>query len=118
MHSTTKTLLLVVILGLPVVCAHADGDLMPLDPAQANISIYEPAQRAIIGWNGQTEIMILSVDARTSAKNAKVLQFVPLPSRPTRVEEGSFDSFQGVQGMIAIHRPTALELGIPSAGGG
>lgn len=118
MHCTTETLLIAAVLVLAGQCALADGGLMPLDSAQANISIYEPAQRAIIGWNGQTEIMILSIDARTSAKNAKVLHFVPLPSRPTRVEEGSFDSFEGLQEIIAIHRPTALELGIPSAGGG
>ena len=43
--------------------------------------IYEPAQNAIIAWNGKEEILVLTTDLRSS-KPTKVLEVLPL--RPNR----------------------------------
>jgi hypothetical protein len=107
--------LLVVMVSAGAV-AWADGGFMPLEKANANISIYEPAQRAILAWNGKTEVLILSVDAHSTAQRAKILQFVPLPAKPTKVEEGSFAAFEAVQQAIDRRRPTWERL--EARGGG
>ena len=62
------------------------------------VSVYEPGQKAIVAWNGQEEILILSTDV-TSSQEALVLEILPLPSEP-RVEAASFQSFERIQEMI------------------
>ena len=56
------------------------------------VSLQESGQNAIVAWNGDEEIIILSTDAKSS-ESTLVLEVLPLPSNPTTVEEGSFDSF-------------------------
>jgi hypothetical protein len=56
------------------------------------VSLQESGQNAIVAWNGDEEVIILSTDARSSEATL-VLEVLPLPSNPTTVEEGSFDSF-------------------------
>jgi hypothetical protein len=90
--------------------AQADRGMIPLVAADANISIHEPAQRAIVAWNGKTQVLILSVDVHSTGEDAKVLHFMPLPAEPTKVEEGSFDSFEAVQQAIDRRRPTWFQL--------
>jgi hypothetical protein len=62
------------------------------------VSVYEPGQKAILAWNGQEEILILSTDV-TSTQETLVLEILPLPSRP-EVEAASFQSFTAIQDMI------------------
>ncbi|MCK4352546.1 DUF2330 domain-containing protein [candidate division WOR-3 bacterium] len=81
--------------------ASADKGMIPI--SMPNISIYEPGQKAIIGWNGKKEIMILSVDARADTE-CKVLEILPLPSEPV-VDSGSFESFKEVQKLIRKNAP-------------
>jgi len=52
----------------------------------------ETGQNAIVAWNGDEEVIILSTDVKSS-EYTLVLEVLPLPSNPTKVEEGSFDSF-------------------------
>ena len=66
----------------------ADGGLIPLIPT-TDVSIYGPGQKAIIAWNGEEEILILSTDVYTS-EDSPVLRIVPLPSNPTAIEKGNF----------------------------
>ncbi|MDI6839837.1 MAG: DUF2330 domain-containing protein [bacterium] len=68
-----------------------------------DISIYEPGQKAIIGWDGNNEVMILAVDARADTE-CKVLEILPLPSKPT-VDEGNFKSFEEIQRLIRKNAP-------------
>jgi len=56
------------------------------------VSLQESGQNAIVAWNGSEEVIILSTDA-TSSESTMVLEVLPLPSNPIKVEEGSFDSF-------------------------
>jgi len=74
---------------------YADRGMIPVDP---EVSVYEPGQKAILAWNGQEEIMILSTDV-TSTQETMVVEILPLPSKPT-VEAASFQSFEEIQGLI------------------
>ena len=58
-----------------------------------HVHLDQSAQNAIVAWNGQEEIIILSVDIKSDAK-ATALRILPLPSDPTEIKEGSFDSFE------------------------
>jgi len=74
-------ILLAVLLSL-VQNVWADRGMVSVQP---NVSVCEPGQKAIIAWNGTTEILILSTDIFASSV-AKVLEILPLPSNPTEVE--------------------------------
>lgn len=72
----------------------ADGGMISWPSRfDAKINLVESAQNAIVAWNGEEEILILSNDI-ASSESGTILRMVPLPSNPTRIEEGSFDSFQ------------------------
>ncbi|HUU43560.1 MAG TPA: DUF2330 domain-containing protein [Planctomycetota bacterium] len=45
------------------------------------INVEEPAQRAIIAFNGTREVLILQTDVR-AAEETRVVEFMPLPSKP------------------------------------
>jgi len=68
--------------------ASADCGGIPFKPS---VQIFEPNQRAVIGFNGREEILLLSTDLRAS-ESTKVLQVLPLPSEP-KVTKGDFDLF-------------------------
>jgi hypothetical protein len=86
-------LMLVMLLVFPAACG--DGGIV--GPPQ--IHIQEKAQNAIVAWNGTEEVLILSVDIQSS-ESTKVLRIIPLPSNPTNVSEGSFDSFTKLQDIV------------------
>jgi hypothetical protein len=67
-------------------------------PVTPGVSVREPGQKAIIAWNGQMEILILSTDV-TATVETLVLEILPLPSKPV-VEAASFQTFQTIQEMI------------------
>ncbi len=79
----------------------ADKGMIPIIP---DISVYEPGQKAIIGWNGEKEILILSTDVYSSQRT-KVLEILSLPSKPERIEMGSFESFEVINELIFEHAP-------------
>jgi len=95
--------------------ARADGGMIPWPP---QVSLREAGQKAIIAWNGTEEALILSTDVRSS-ESATVLQFVPLPSNPTKVEEGTFSSFENLVKMVNQKiRALGRYRGLPTAGYG
>lgn len=65
-----------------------DKGLLPILP----VVVYEPGQKAIISWNGSHELLILSADMYSESET-KVLEILPLPSIPSIIELGSFESF-------------------------
>lgn len=81
---------------------YGDRGMIPIVP---EVSVYEPGQKAIIAWNGTEEILILSTDV-TSSEETLVLEMLPLPSNPEKIELASFESFQEVQSLIWKHMPT------------
>ena len=80
--------------------ALADRGMVPI----SDVSVYGPGQKAIIAWDGEQEILVLSTDAYASGDSA-VLEILPLPSEPQRIEKGDFASFIQVQELINTHFP-------------
>lgn len=66
------------------------------DPLQ--VSVFEPKQRAIILWNGEEEVLLLSTDQRAT-RPSSVLEVIPLPNEP-KVQLGSFETFQNAQALV------------------
>jgi hypothetical protein len=89
----TLAFIIVVFFSYPLVYADRGG--LPITPG---VSIYEPGQKAIVAWNGQEEILILSTDVHSSQETL-VLEILPLPSKP-EIELASFQAFETIQDMI------------------
>ncbi|RLG75577.1 MAG: hypothetical protein DRO23_03535 [Thermoprotei archaeon] len=89
------------------------------------ITIFEPGQKAIIGWNGSVEVLILSNDLMGEIVSpsefkgeVQVLEILPLPSLP-KIEKGSEESFRTLVNYInsrisrkAIIRPAFEYAGL------
>ncbi|MFW6295542.1 MAG: DUF2330 domain-containing protein, partial [Halanaerobium sp.] len=82
-----KTIILTfIIAAIFSITASADRGSIPFT---AGVDIFEPSQDALIAWNGKEEILILSTELYAS-EPTKVLQVLPLPSKPT-VKKSSRD---------------------------
>ena len=93
-------LLLPSLLLLLAPSANADRGMVPV----SDVSIYGPGQKAIIAWNGEEEILILSTDLYASG-DSMVLELLPLPSAPQRIEQADFASFLAIEETIEEHLP-------------
>jgi len=82
------------------------GDRMII-PVEPDVSVFEPAQKAIIAWNGTEEILVLSTDVNSEA-GTFALEIMPLPSNPKKIEKASFESFETVQSLIWANVPTNM----------
>ncbi len=95
LRTTVASVLFVLLVSILLPLAYADRGGLPIIPG---VSIYEPGQKAIVAWNGNEEILILSTDVRAS-EQTMILEILPLPSKP-EIGSGSFQSFQNLQEMI------------------
>jgi hypothetical protein len=84
----------------------ADRCSMPMRPPtmKENIDVFDAGQKAIICWKDGEELMVLSTD-KYATTQSKVLEFMPLPSKPSRVEEFKEPCFEGLARLIEAHRP-------------
>ena len=57
------------------------------------VELNQSAQNAIVAWDGQEEILILSIDLEGSFEGT-ALRIIPLPSNPAEIKEGNFQSFE------------------------
>jgi hypothetical protein len=80
---------------------------MGMVPVEPSVSIYEPGQKAIIAWNGHEEILILSTDVNAAGETL-VLEIMPLPSNPKKIEKASFESFVTIQNLLDAHARVVL----------
>jgi hypothetical protein len=80
--------------------ALADRGSIPFKPG---VKIFEPNQRAMIAWNGEEEILLLSTDLRAS-EPTKVLEVIPLPAEP-RVTKGDVEVFRKATELINSKLP-------------
>lgn len=78
-------------------------------PFQPEVTIFEPNQRALIAWNGEEEILLLSTDLRAS-RATKVLEVMPFPAEP-RVKKGDVGVFRRAVKLInsKVIRPQAAK---------
>ena len=72
--------------------------------AKADVKVSSEAQNAIVAWDGQRELLVLST-ALSATGEATVLEFLPLPAAPTRVEKAPEGIFDAVERLIADHAP-------------
>ncbi len=95
--------------------AHGDGGLIPFQP---KVKVFEPNQNALIAWDGQEEILILSTDTHASVPT-KALEVIPMRSEPA-VKEADPEIFAKAQRLIDENRlrqdPPAMPAGPPGAG--
>ncbi len=96
--------LLVLLLLSTLPTALADRGMIPIEP---DVSVYEPGQKAIVAWNGEEEILILSTDVNAGG-DTHVLEIMPVPSNPKVIEKASFESFIAIQNLIWERAPMAL----------
>jgi hypothetical protein len=73
--------------------AKANGGVWMWPP---NIHVDQTDQNAIIGWNGEEEMLILSTNWEKPAdsQSATLLKVVPLPSEPSEIKEGETEVFE------------------------
>lgn len=83
-------LLIIFLVLISPILVFADGGMVIWPPT---IELEQSAQNAIVAWDGSEEIIILSIDIESS-DNATTLRIIPLPSNPSEVKEGSFESFE------------------------
>jgi hypothetical protein len=75
--------------------ARADCGSIPFKPW---VEVFEPNQRAVIAWDGQEEILLLSTDLRAS-EPTKVLEVIPFRSEP-EVSKGDVEVFRKATALI------------------
>jgi hypothetical protein len=75
--------------------AQADRGAIPFDP---DVRVFVPTQTALIAWDGDEEVMILTTDLRAS-DSTKVLEVMPFPSEPV-VSEGDMEVFSKAVSLI------------------
>lgn len=74
----------------------ADGGMIVWPP---DVHLDQSAQNAIVAWDGQEEIIILSNDIQGESQST-VLRVIPFPSDPTEIKEGDFESFEKLTQII------------------
>jgi hypothetical protein len=73
----------------------ADRGMIPVRP---DVQIFEPNQRAMIAWNGDEEILLLSTDVYAS-DSTLLLEVLPLPTEPG-VKKGDLETFRRATSLI------------------
>ena len=73
----------------------SDRGMVPL----ADVSVYGPGQKAIVAWNGEEEVLILSTDVRADERTT-ILEVLPLPSQPDLIEKTDLAPFMAVQDLL------------------
>ena len=73
----------------------ADGGMIGL----SDVLVYGPGQNAIIAWDGEREILILSINVYAESETT-ALHVVPLPAEPDSIEQGDFKSFEHLAGLL------------------
>jgi hypothetical protein len=96
LYRLAALILLIALVNVPQPClADRGGWNISTEP----VTLTESGQKAIIGWDGQTEVLCLATDV-SSSRQAIVIEFLPLPSEP-KVTLGSRETFDVVQKVLA-----------------
>ncbi len=60
----------------------------------------EPAQRAVIAWNGKEEILVLKTEERSLVGKGAMLSFLPLPGKPIDVRKADQKLFDRAYDLV------------------
>jgi hypothetical protein len=85
--------------------AHADRGSIPFMPG---VKVFEPTQRAMICWNGEEEILLLTTDLHASSPT-KVLEVMPFPTEP-KATKGDAEVFRKATDLINRKLRQALAI--------
>src|SRR4030042_4709136 len=97
-HACTSAITAIMaILLIPSLICRADRGGWHVDTEP--VTLTESGQKAIIGWDGQNQVLCLATD-RSASRNTKVIEFLPLPSQP-KVTLGDRESFNAVERLLA-----------------
>ncbi len=110
-------ILIFTIISLILLTGIAFSDMGAIVPDEM-VNLTEPAQRAIIAYDGFSEILILSTDL-SSQQNTKAVRFIPFPSKVT-VKEGNKETFKNLEKLIKkynLHYLTFYRSGEPKKEG-
>lgn len=80
----------------------ADRGMVMIDPP--HVIFTESEQQAIIAWDGQEELLLLSTGV-SSSEPAHVLEVLPVPNNVTEVKEGDMESFKDLTRIINSKLP-------------
>jgi hypothetical protein len=100
-------------LTILVMSAHADRGSIPFTPG---VKVFEPTQRAMICWNGDEEILLLTTDLHASAPT-RVLEVMPLPAEP-KATKGDVEVFRKATDLINRKLRQTLALKSSKSRGG
>ncbi|MDI6917130.1 MAG: DUF2330 domain-containing protein [Thermoplasmatales archaeon] len=110
------TLLLFPVVNYGAAPVKGDGGMLPLFETW----LHQSSQNAIVAWNGNEEILILSTNVK-SGTNGTAVQILPLPSYP-EIKEGNESSFHKVAEIVGnVYYKTkegAFAPGTLTGGGG
>lgn len=110
--SWTITALLMLSLTAVLPEASGDGGFIPTH----KMNVYEPGQKAVIAWNGETERMYLSVDIYGDDET-EGFHVVPFPSEP-KVTLGDLRVFSNFTDLLPYYSYTDNKGGPPGEGSG
>ncbi len=91
------TLLMVLVPLSTLILGSAWSDRMVVPVS--NIDVYGPGQRAIVAWNGEEEVLILSTDLYAE-RSGGAIELLPLPTKPTFIQEANKSSFLRLADLI------------------
>ncbi|MGM0603142.1 MAG: DUF2330 domain-containing protein [Bacillota bacterium] len=95
-----KSLILLIIFTLIfTISSYALADRGSI-PFQPGIRIFEPNQQALIAWNGEEEILILSTELYAD-QDTKVLEVLPLPHEP-EIKKSSRDVLRKANELLTV----------------
>jgi hypothetical protein len=108
------TLLLFPVVNYGAAPVKGDGGMLPLFETW----LHQSSQNAIVAWNGNEEILILSTNVKSEI-NGTAIQILPLPSYP-EIKEGNESSFHKIAEIVGnVYYKTAPEgIGFTGGGGG
>jgi hypothetical protein len=99
------------LLGIPNITA----DKGSVSVEHVDIPIYEPGQKAIICWDGTTELLILSTDIRAS-QPTKALEIMPLPAEP-EIFTCNWTVFERLRELVEVRAAGSEDRGKGLGGG-
>jgi len=83
--------------------AVAGGGAIPFQP---DAQVFRPTQRAVVAFNGEEQVLLLSTEMAASAPT-RVLRVLPFPSQPT-VEAADEEVFRRAVGLLQQNIPASV----------
>jgi hypothetical protein len=97
------------------VYAPAYGDMGAIHISSQEVSVTEPAQKALVLFNGSEEVLMLETDLKASRETG-ILRFIPLPAKPS-VELAPDGAFSKVGELVRSKGLKYISIFVTKGGG-